>query len=133
MTVEVPTVTIQVSVPEHTSVQAWRWRPVDTMESTEYVFTADELQSVFVAYGAVVGLVLRGSMWHHEFRLTAHGLFTGRFLGLYELSWCSAANTFTPCDAPAIAWPKHDELPEDVRRGAVIHSQLPRTRLRAVV
>lgn len=131
VTVEVPTVKIQVSVPEHTSLEAWRWRCVDTMESEEYAYTADELRSVFLAYGAIVGVILRGPLWHKAFRLTAHGLVTGRLLGTYELQWSGLAGRFTQRDAPTILWPNQWEIPEYVRRGAIIHSGLPR--LRAVV
>jgi hypothetical protein len=128
VTVEVPTVLIQVSVPEHTSVKAWQWRGVDTMEVREFVYTGDELQSVFIAYGAVVGVILRGSMWHPTFRLTAHGLFTGRFLGEYHLTWSAVGRMFTPRDRPTVLWPEFSELPDEVRRGAIVHSGMPRLR-----
>jgi len=126
VTVEVPTVEIQVSVPEHISVDAWRWQRVETMESREYVYTGDELRTVLGAYGAVVGLVLRGPLFKKAFRLTAEGLFTGRFLGEYHLMWSPALGSFMPREPPTVLWPKYAELPEAVRRGAILHSGLPR-------
>lgn len=123
---ETPTVRVSIETLERDARGVAAWGVLEVPPpAEEYVYTAGELRRTLVAYGAAVGVMMSRSH-AEEFRLVAHGMFTGRLLGLYHLQWCPAARRFLPANqGPMTAWPPVEELPLEVLAGAAIHAMDP--------
>jgi hypothetical protein len=109
------TVNVCVSVPAPmTGATGWRWALTDgNPVGREAVFRGADLETVLTAYGAVVAqsTAVRGAP---RFRLSAHGRFTGRVLGMAEYVWHPKARVFVPAAPPVVLWPEPEDLPPEL-------------------
>jgi hypothetical protein len=110
------TVNICLGLPEDMGHGRWRWvlPRGDNPIGTEAVYRGKDLESVMAIYGALISRStdVRGAA---RFRLTAHGRFTGRVLGMAEYAWHPKARVFVPAAPPVILWPEPEDLPPELR------------------
>lgn len=106
-----PTARLTVEVPtEGTDHPYWAWCEYgDIPAMDEYVYAPGELCRAMTVYGRVVAGMLSGKA-HTRFRLVAHGLRTGRAVGMSEWAWDMRTGLYEPTGHPWITCPPKGEL-----------------------
>lgn len=112
----VATVNVCVAVPEFIRPGVWRWvHAEESLIGAEAVYRADDLESVLLAYGAVVARATYVRPFP-RFRLLARGLGAQRrVVGEYHYEWHAKARRFVPAGPPVVLWPTLEELPPELR------------------